>query len=255
MRDVRSRRGLIWLIAVALFARPGLADDPKQPDVDALLARLDDLYRSKSSIARVEITVVTPRSTRTMRVKAWTRGEDKALIVVESPSRDEGTATLRVGENLWMYLPRVARTMRIPPSMMLGSWMGTDFTNDDLVKESSLRKDFTARIDKRSSSPSGWWLTLIAKPGVVGRWAQIDLLVSDDLLPVEERHYDRKRRLARTLTFDDVKKLSGRMLPTRLVVTPTGATNKRTELSYKELALDVDVPESTFSLSRLERKR
>jgi outer membrane lipoprotein-sorting protein len=240
---------------VALLAQPSLADDAEQPDVDAVLARLDDLYRSKSSVARVEIVVVTPRSTRTMGVKAWTKGEDKALIVVESPSRDAGTATLRVGDNLWMYLPRVAKTMRIPPSMMLGSWMGTDFTNDDLVKESSLRKDFEARIEKRSSSPPGWWLTLTAKPGVVGRWAQIDLLVSDDMLPVEERHYDRKRRLARTMTFDTVKKLGGRTLPTHLTVTPTDAKDRRTELTYSELSLDVDVPESTFSLSRLERKR
>jgi len=249
------RTRALWLAVVAALVRPAFADDPTPPDVEVVLAKLDDLYRSKSSVARVDITVVTPRSTRTMRVKAWTKGEDKALIVVESPSRDADTATLRVGENLWMYLPRVAKTMRIPPSMMLGSWMGTDFTNDDLVKESSLRKDFAARIDKRSSSPPGWWLTLTAKPGVVGRWAQIDLLVSDDLLPVEERHYDRKRRLARTLTFDRVKKLGGRTLPSRMVVVPADATGKRTEMSYDELALDVDVPDSTFSLARLERKR
>ncbi len=242
-------------LALVYLARPSIAEQPKPPDVDAVLTRLDDLYRSKSSIARAEITVVTPRSTRTMRVRAWTRGEDKALIVVESPSRDAGTATLRVGENLWMYLPRVAKTMRIPPSMMLGSWMGTDFTNDDLVKESSLHDDFVARIEKRSSSPPGWWLTLTVKPGVVGRWARIDLLVSDDILPVEERHYDRKLRLARTLKFDTIKKLGGRTLPTRMVVTPTDATDKRTELQYEELALDVDVPDSTFSLSRLERRR
>jgi len=252
---VPRRSHLVWVLALAWLVQPSYAEEPRQPDVDTVLARLDDLYRSKSSVARVEITVVTPRSTRTMRVKAWTSGEDKALILVESPSRDAGTATLRVGENLWMYLPRVAKTMRIPPSMMLGSWMGTDFTNDDLVKESSLRKDFDAKIARRSSSPPGWWLTLTAKPGVVGRWARIDVLVSDAMLPVEERHYDRKQRLARTLTFDTIKKLGGRTLPTHMVVTPADATDKRTELSYDELALDVDVPDSTFSLSRLERRR
>jgi outer membrane lipoprotein-sorting protein len=242
-------------LALVVLTSSAFAGDPTPPDVDAVLARLDDLYRSTSSIAQVEILVVTPRSTRTMRVEAWTRGEDRALIVVESPSRDAGTATLRVGENLWMYLPRVAKTMRIPPSMMLGSWMGTDFTNDDLVKESSLRKDFDARIGKRSSAPAGWWLTLTARPGVVGRWAQIEILVSDDLLPIEERHYDRKKRLARILTFDRVKALGGRVLPTHLVVTPADAKDRRTELTYQELALDVEVPDATFSLSRLERTR
>src|SRR5512143_929481 len=98
MRLVQRSRTIAWLFALAWLAKPALADDPKEPEVESVLAHLDDLYRSKSSIARVEITVVSPRSTRTMRVKAWTQGEDKALILVEAPTRDAGTATLRVGD-------------------------------------------------------------------------------------------------------------------------------------------------------------
>ena len=204
-------------LCLALLALPAVtpAADPAPPDVDRLLDRMDDLYRSKSSITRMEISVTTPRNVRTMRIQSWTRGEDDALIVVEAPPREAGTATLKVGENLWNWLPRIARTIRVPPSMMLGSWMGTDFTNDDLVKESSLRKDFEARVERRSDGPPGWWLTLTVKPGIVGRWARIELLVSDDLLPVEERHFDRKGRLARTMRFDEVKALGGRRIPGR----------------------------------------
>jgi hypothetical protein len=99
------------------------ARDPERPDVDALLQRLDDLYRSKSSIARIQIDVTTARSTRTMRLNAWTRGEEEVLVLIEAPAREAGTATLRVGNNLWNYLPRIARTIRIPPAAMLGSWM------------------------------------------------------------------------------------------------------------------------------------
>src|SRR5512133_4023442 len=117
-----------------------------------------------------------------------------------------------------LTLAGAARPDPAPPDVdrllvMLGSWMGTDFTNDDLVKESSLRKDFAARVDRRSDTPAGWWLALDVKPGVVGRWARIEVLVSDERLPVEERHYDRKGRLARTMHFDDVKVLGGRTLP------------------------------------------
>ncbi len=125
-------------------------------------------------------------------MRAWSRGKDEALVIIEAPPREEGIATLRVGENLWNYLPRIARTIRVPPSMMLGSWMGTDFTNDDLVKESSLLKDFTSRLGPRSTTPAGWWLLLDVKPGVVGRWARIELLVSDETLPIEEKHFDRR---------------------------------------------------------------
>lgn len=244
-------------LALALLALPAVAfpAEPPRPDVDRVLARMDDLYRSKSSIARMEIAVTTPRNVRTMRIQAWTRGEDDALIVVEAPPREAGTATLRVGDNLWNWLPRIARTIRVPPSMMLGSWMGTDFTNDDLVKESSLRKDFAARIDRRSASPAGWWLTLEAKPGIVGRWARIELLVGDDDLPIEERHFDRKGRLARTMTFDEVRALGGRRLPVHMTLVPEGEAGKKTEMRYLEARFDVALPEDVFSLARLERSR
>ncbi|HEU4724944.1 MAG TPA: outer membrane lipoprotein-sorting protein, partial [Candidatus Eisenbacteria bacterium] len=179
--------GALLLAARAEPLYPGsaLAATPSPPSAEAVLAKLDDLYRSKTSVGRLELLAASPRTTRTLRVKAWTRGEDDALIVIESPAREAGTATLRVGRNLWNYLPRISRTIRVPPSMMLGSWMGTDFTNDDLVKESSLRKDFVSRVDRRSEAPPGWWLALEVKPGIVGRWSRIEILITDDWLPVE----------------------------------------------------------------------
>ncbi len=251
----RLRRAIqVTLLATLAVCAPAAAQ-PRPPDVATLLARLDDLYRSKSSIARVEINVTTPRSTRSLRMTGWTRGLDEALFVIEAPPRDEGTATLRVGPNLWNYLPRIARTIRVPPSMMLGSWMGTDFTNDDLVKESSLLKDFNASIDRRSTSPPGWWMTLTVKPDVVGRWARIDILITDDLLPVEEHHFDRKGRLARTMVFDEIKVFSGRRLPAHMVLTPTGVEGQRTDMRYLDIQFNVPIPDETFSLSRLERKR
>jgi outer membrane lipoprotein-sorting protein len=242
---------LIGLFAVSVIA----AAAPAPPDVEKLLQRLDDLYRSKSSISRIDIQVTTRRTTRSLRLRAWTRGETHALIVIEAPPKEAGTATLRVGDNLWNYLPRIARTIRVPPSAMLGSWMGTDFTNDDLVKESSLRKDFASRIDRRSESPPGWWLRLDVKPGVVGRWARIEMLVSDDDLPVEERFFDRKGRLARTITFDEVRVLGGRRLPVHMLLTPTDVEGQRTELRYLDIEFDVPIADDMFSLSRLERTR
>ncbi|MFN8058125.1 MAG: outer membrane lipoprotein-sorting protein [Vicinamibacterales bacterium] len=254
MRRLMLSAAIVALASTVELAAPA-AQATRRPDVDALLAKIDDLYRSTSSIARIELEAVTPRTTRSLRVKAWTRGDDHVLVVIESPPREAGTATLKVGENLWNYLPRIARTIRVPPAMMLGSWMGTDFTNDDLVKESSMRKDFVARVDRASLDPPGWWLTLDVKPGVVGRWATIELLVSSDDLPIEERHYDRKGRLARTMRFDDVRMLGGRRLPTHLVMTPTEPVGQRTEMRYIEIEFDVPIAEDTFSLSRLENRK
>ena len=246
-----AAEGLIFALVVAA---PHLSVAVPPPEVGALLRHLDDLYRSTSSVARIEIAVVNPRSTRTLRLRAWTRGEEEALVVVEAPAREAGTATLRVGQNLWNWLPRISRTIRVPPAMMLASWMGTDFTNDDLVKESSLHDDFAASIERRSESPPGWWLGLDVKPGVVGRWARIEILVDDDRMPLEERHYDRKGRLARTMAFDEVKVLGGRRLPSRITLVPADGES-RTVMQYLDVSFDVRLPDDTFSLSRLERGR
>ncbi len=172
---------LRWLPRLAVLLAPSVwAAAPTPPSVDEVLKKLDDLYRSSASTARMEIAVAGPRSSRTMRIKSWTKGEDQALIVIEAPPREAGIATLKVKNNLWNYLPKVSRTIRVPPSMMLGSWMGTDFTNDDLVKESSYRNDFVARVEGRTDAPAraGSW-SLEVKPGVVGRWARLELYIDD----------------------------------------------------------------------------
>jgi outer membrane lipoprotein-sorting protein len=221
-----------------------------------VLDHLDDLYRANSSISRMTLTVTKPRRTRTLTMSAWTLGKDKAFIVIEAPAREKGTATLKIGKNLWNYMPRIARTIRIPPSMMMSSWMGSDFTNDDLVRESSLIEDFDAEVTGRSTGPDGWIVNLKAKEGTVGLWDRIEYVVTPDgRLPLEARYYDRKGRLARVLTFSEVREFDGRAVPTRMEMTPTDKEGYTTVLVYDELQFGADVPESMFTLSGLEQHR
>lgn len=246
----------LFAASLALALASAAAAQPAPPALDEITRRLDDLYRSTGSIARVEMTAVTPRQTRALRMRIWTRGENRALIVIESPSREAGTATLRRDRNLWNYLPRISRTIRVPPSMMLSSWMGSDLTNDDLTQSSSYREDFTGRVVGRSERPRGWLVRYDAREGVVGLWRRIDFVVSDDgSLPIESRFYDRRMRLARTLRYEDVREMDGRRIPTRMVIVPHDREGHRTELRYLSMDFDANVSESTFSLTELERRR
>lgn len=241
---------------MALCAAPARAQTPTPPDLSRVTEILDDLWSSSASIARMELTVTTPRQSRTMRMRVWTRGEQRALIVIEAPSRERGTATLRRDRNLWNYLPRISRTIRVPPSMMLSSWMGSDLTNDDLTQSSDYDQDFVANVVGRSTSPSGWLIRYEAREGVVGLWRRIDFVINDaGTLPIEARYYDRRMRHARTMRFEDVREMDGRRVPTRMVIEPLDREGHRTEMRYLELDFDANVSESTFSLTELERGR
>ena len=230
--------------------------DDGQLDVDAVVQHFEDLYRSESSIATAELKVVRPRHTRDLTMKIWTKGDEKALVVIQAPPREKGTATLKVDRNLWNYLPRINRTIRIPPSMMLSPWMGSDFTNDDLVRESSYSEDYTYELVGVSDDPKGWLVRFTAKEGVVGLWERFDLVVSaDGTVPLYSEWYNRKGELARVLQWDKVKMMDGKRLPARMTLIPKDRDEEghRTVMEYLEIDFGVDLPAGTFSLSRLER--
>ena len=253
----RFRTGRIVAVVIAAFLLynfTGHAD--AQPDVSQLLKQFDELYESAGTTSQMEITIIKPRKTRTMRLRTWSKGEDHALIVVEAPSRDAGMATLKVGKNLWNYLPKISRTIRVPPSMMMGSWMGSDMTNDDIVRRSSYEKDYTYELIETSDGLSGWTVRLIARPGVAGLWNRVEIVFSrENRLPVQAQFFDRKDRLSRTMRFEEVKMIGGRRIPTFVTIIPEREEGQRTEMRYLHIDFNKKVDDSMFSLSRLERRR
>ena len=186
-----ANKGRVVLVC-AVLCTTSLAAQEKVPDAESLLRHFDRMYESTGTVARLEIEITRPNKTRTMRMRTWSQGEDRALIVIDAPVRDAGTATLKVGRNLWNYLPRISRTIRVPPALMMGSWMGSDLSNDDLVRESSYAADYVPSVVEPSEDPPGWQVTINAKPEVPGLWQRVELVFSlVDQLPILGRYYDR----------------------------------------------------------------
>ena len=249
-----GRLGLLLVLSM-LCAAPSAAQDTV-PAAQALLEQFDELYRSAGTAARIEIKIERPKKVRTMRMRSWSEGEDKALVVIDAPARDAGTATLRVGSNLWNYLPKIARTIRVPPALMMGAWMGSDLTNDDLVRESSYAYDYEIAGISPSEEPPGWQVDLAAKPEVPGLWERVEVVFAQvEQLPVLVRYYDRKGRLSRTMQLEEIKKMGERRIPTRIVIVPEREEGRRTVLTYLHVEFDVELDESLFSLAQLERRR
>ena len=253
-KNIGGRLGLLLVLQV-LCAAPSAAQDTV-PAAKALLEQFDELYRSAGTAARVEIKIERPKKVRTMRMRSWSQGEDKVLVVIDAPARDAGTATLRVGSNLWNYLPKISRTIRVPPALMMGAWMGSDLTNDDLVRESSYAHDYEIAGISPSEEPPGWQVDLVAKPEVPGLWERVEVVFGRaEQLPVLVRYYDRKGRLSRTMQLEEIEKMGERRIPTRIVIVPEREEGRRTVLTYLHVEFDVELDESLFSLAQLERRR
>jgi outer membrane lipoprotein-sorting protein len=223
-----------------------------------IIDRVDRLLRGESSHGTVTMEIVTEHWSRSLDMEVWSLGTEYSLVRVSAPAREAGTATLKAGQEVWNYLPRVDRTIKVPPSLMMGSWMGSHFTNDDLVKESRIVDDYDFRITfegARDGVPV-WEFVLNPKPEAPVVWGRIEEQVRKaDFMPTWVRYYDEDGTLVRTLTFGDYQFMGDRLVPATMLVVPADKPDEYTELIYHELDFGVDIDESFFSLRSLRSRR
>jgi len=237
------------------FISPVAGAGENRPPVREVLKKVDDLYRGATSRGEVEMTVETPDWKRTMDMKIWSEGMDKTFVVILSPAKDAGVATLRVKRDMWNFFPHINKTLKVPPSMMMGSWMGSDFTNDDLVKESTFLDDYDARW-AREEKPGAWTLELTPKAQTATVWGKIEMTVkSGTLIPVEEDYFDEHGEKVRIMKFSGVQTVGSRTLPMTMELTPLRKPGNRTLLTYKSLEFDMPLDPSVFSLQNLHQAR
>jgi outer membrane lipoprotein-sorting protein len=157
-------------------------------DALSLLKKIDELYRADTSISTMKMTIVTPDWQRTLAMQSWTKGMDDTFIRILSPRKDRGVTTLKIDKEMWNYFPKINKVIKVPPSMMMGSWMGSDFTNDDLVRDVSLVEEYEV-----SKAVKGDYtiLSLIPREDTVTIWDKIEIEIdSKTLLPVSQSYFN-----------------------------------------------------------------
>ena len=256
-RAIANFRGLqIIVCCTALLGggilSPAHASWGKCPDkVRDLVDQADRVTRGKSSVGVMSMKVYK-RGTVSVRMKMWSQGRDKFLAKIERPSRLRGMATLKSGDNLWNYLPRMDRIVKLGSSMMGGSWMGSYFTNDDLVKETDIRKHYTCL--SFSEDNNAYVVTVRPKPNAPVVWGKVvSKVIKDGPYMLWSRYYDERGKLKRTMTFKKVRTVQGRKLPTRIELQPADAPSERTVVAYHKIKFDVPIAADTFTLRGLKR--
>ena len=264
--------GLTWL---SLGQICHAADNQRAQEI---VDRVGRLFISQSSIATVEMQITREDWQRKISMRFWSLGESNILVRILGPQEDAGTAILKVGNKLWYYLPKANRTVKMPASMMMTSWMGSHFTLNDLVKESRLTNDYViaTSFEGPRDGVAVSEYTLTPKPAAVVVWGKITLEIRQaDLMPVRQRYYDEDGKLVRELTFSDYKTVSGRLIPMRLVMQSMDKADKKasagggvlaqgvmrpldqaveqTTITYEKIVFDAPISAGTFSLENLKQ--
>jgi outer membrane lipoprotein-sorting protein len=236
-----------------LLGHSVLAQDPSARDI---VDRAEVLLWGRTVQGDYEMTITTPRWQRTLALRAWMDRPKQSFIRILEPAKEKGIGSLRIGAEMWNYLPNVERTIKIPPSMMLQPWMGSDLTNDDLVKSSSVTDDYTHKIvreDAVAGAPA-YVLELIPKPDAAVVWGRILYWVrKSDFIPLKEEFYSERGDLVRTLTFSEVKPIGGRSIPTRWELRPADKPGNMTTFVIKSAVYDKPIDADIFTQRNLQK--
>ena len=225
-------------------------------DPEKILDNVDDLYRSNASHGIITLSVITVNWQRTLTLEQWSKDEDKSLIKVLKPKKEKGLATLRVDKNVWNYMPKVKRVVKIPSSMMSSSWMGSHFTNDDLVKQSRMAEDYTFSItfEGMRDGEEVVEITCIPNKEAAVVWGKVEVVVyADDYIPLRMIYYDEDLLLSRTLEFTNIQKMDGKMIPTLMSMIPADESGESTTVKWEEIQFDVAIDDEFFSLRKLQQ--
>jgi hypothetical protein len=244
--------GLFATILAAVFPQP--ANAQRLPTVQDVVDYIDDLWRSSSSHAQMTMTVVRERGTRSLTLESWSRGDDDALFVIRAPAREAGAATLRTDEGLWNYAPRADRLIRIPSGLLSGSWMGSHFTNDDLLRETSYMDDHVATLAwTEQDGEQLLEVTLTPIPDAPVVYTRLVFQLEPGRLTPRRADYWDEDELFRSMIFDRVEIISGKPVPMRMILQPADEPDERTEVVYDVLELDVPVSGEFFTRRGLRR--
>ncbi len=224
-----------------------------------IIKKSENQIKGKTSYGIVEMTIITPDFKRTLKMEGWWIGNEKALIEIKYPKKEEGNKTLKIGKEIWLYLRNTESLIKIPPSMMLQSWNGSDFTYDDLVRESNLERDYEMKIISSSDTVNSeicWKIELIPKPQAPVVWGKIIYWVrKSDYLPARIDYYDEKGKLVRYMEFYDVKEFHSKKLPAKWVMYNNIEKGRRTEFTLIDIKFDIKIDEKIFSFKELEKRR
>jgi len=243
----RTSLTITWLlIFTAIFAQ----------DAKEIVKKANDLAVGKTSRGTMTMTIARPTWSRTVSMKSWSMGNDYYMILITEPARDKGQVFLKRESDMWNYVPSINRMIKIPPSMMSQSWMGSDFTNDDLVKMNSIVEDYKHSIvgEENVGGYDCWKIQLIPNEDAAVVWGKINLWIAKkEYYELKVEYYDEDMSLVTIQTASNIKQFGDRKLPSVVEMVPIDKPGQKTIINTDEVEFNVEIPESFFSQQNMKQ--
>lgn len=236
---------MLFIVALPSFSQ----------DAGTIVKKADEKMRGSSSQVEITINIIRPSWKRSLELKAWIKGSGYSMILITAPAKDKGIAFLKRKKEVWNWYPTLERTIKLPPSMMSQSWMGTDFTNDDLVKESSVVTDYDHSIigDTLYEGRKCYIIQMIPKPQAAVVWSKVIVCIDKiDFMELHSRFYDEEGKLVNMMNAHDPKVMDGRLIPTRFEMIPADKKDHKTEMIYQFIRYNQSIEDSFFTIERMK---
>ncbi len=252
----RKNKRFLVFFATNLLLLAATAFKAEAQDATEIIRKADEKARGKTSYTELTIQVIRPTWKREMSLKTWSKGDKLALIYITAPAKDKGTVSLKRDKEVWNWMPSIERTIKLPPSMMMQSWMGTDFTNDDLVKESSIVNDYTHTLagDTMIEGRNCYKIMLKPKPDAAVVWGKvISYIDKKDYMQMRLEQYDEDGFLVNIMSGSEVKMLGGKLLPSRMEMIPVEKPGQKTVMIYNTMKFDEPYDDTFFTVQNMNR--
>jgi len=221
-----------------------------------IIVKADDLQRGESNQGEMSMTIIRPKWERTITMKTWSKGRDYSMTYITSPVKDKGQVFLKRNSEMWNWMPTINRMIKLPPSMMSQGWMGSDYSNDDILKESSIVVDYMHEIigDESVEGISCYKLKLTPKEDAAVVWGSVLKWISkEEFWQLKTEYYDEDDELIRTEIASDVKQFDDRRLPSKLEIIPADKPGQKTVVHIISSSFNVTLDKGFFSQQNMKR--
>ncbi len=243
------------LLAIFLLPLITIAQDQQAYEI---MKKADERFRGEARYAELSMEIIRPTWTREMKIKSWSLGTDFSMMLITAPARDEGTTFLMRDREVWNYLPRVDRQIKLPPSMMSQSWMGSDFSNNDLVNESSILTDYDHYMagEETLEGRKCWKIRLVTKPDAPVVYDEVYVWIDQSTYnQLRIEYYGEDNELLDTMEFSDIRNMSGREIPSRMEIIPADEEGHKTVIRYEAIDFNPGITESFFTKQNMTKVR